>query len=243
LYAKRGDYVRYWFYNEEALRIDLRIGERRFACMSIHSFAKVLLILRQFDHAEKLTRKAARLGQKLKLTDYLIYIYKTLTEILIEREKLAEAAECYAESFALARTFGNNLLLGDDGRFDLALLGIRLRFLQGQLDTAGAMAEFETLLPQVEELERRAKVHYEVWRIDATREAHCAKATELYHQLYTESPQAIYRRRYTELTSEALPEPAPLEDVLGLIPAEPFDLAILLARLDQMVRQTDAWFM
>ena len=241
LYAARGDYVGYFFYNKEALRIDLHIGDRRLACMAIYSMAQILLLLRQLDHAEVLADRAMRLGRQLKLTDHLIYIYETLVEILIERGRLPEAAERHAEATVLMHSFGERLLLGHDGRFDLAVLGIRLRLLQGQLETDEAVGELRTLALQTKAAQRQAKIEYEVWCIDATQETARVDAADLYRQLYAHSPQAEFRRRYAELTGETLPEPTPIEDVLGLVPAQPFDLTTESAQILNLASQVDVW--
>ena len=94
---------------------------------------------------------------------------------------------------------------------------------------------------QTKAAQRQAKIEYEVWRIDATQDTARVDAAILYQQLYAHSPQAEFRRRYAELTREALPEPTPIEDVLGLVPAEPFDLAAESARIVNLASQVDVW--
>jgi DNA-binding SARP family transcriptional activator/tetratricopeptide (TPR) repeat protein len=90
----------------------------------------------------------------------------------------------------------------------LALLSAFLRVKLGILSPADASAECDAFVGAARTDDERAAILYTKWRIAPQDEGLRAQAAEMYRQLYTNTPTAEYRARYTELAGVALP-PAP----------------------------------
>jgi hypothetical protein len=67
---------------------------------------------------------------------------------------------------------------------------------------------------------------------------HAAAAVELYHKLYHRTRWADDRRRYEELSGEALPDLLPLPAPTPIVMAHPVDFEALLAQVDKITAET-----
>ena len=226
-----GDFRRALAYKESVLRIVLEINDTWTACLTLANFGWIFKGLRYCRQAEAVYRQAVELGRKLDIPSYLSSIATDLATLLLEQRQINEAEALYGEAQDLASRVEGQRLAGEDVRFDLAILGIRLRCAQGRLTQREAVIELEQMLSERHMPEQQAALHFEAWRIDPSLESHRAQAAEQYRTLGLDVPLHLYRQRYRELTGESLPEPPPLPDLPDISIPDHFDVESLAAHL------------
>lgn len=235
--AKRGDYGRAIVGYESSLRNAWEIGDRRTACLVVAGLGAVNERLGRIEQAEMLYRKAVDFGVWLGVPGYLAGMLTSLAKLLLEQGRAAEAQPFYGKALAMVERVAGERLAGEDTRFDVRVLGIRLRQALGELTGDEARAEFRALAAEMAAPPRQAALQYELWRLTRDDDTARGAAAAFYRQEYAETGTEDFRARYRELTGETLPDPPPLPDVAALIPLEPSgqaspDLASLLAGLD-----------
>ncbi len=239
---RRGDCLRALAGNEESVRIALEIGDRWTAWQIIFSIGDVARLLQATEQAEFLYRKAAVCGRRLDSPSYHAGMLVSLAWLLLEQCRVGEARLFYDEAVAVIARVAGERLGGEDTRFDAQVLGIRLRYVLGELSPIAAAAELRALLDKNSAQGRQAALHYELWRLAPEDAQARAAAAELYRTLYAETGLIEHRQRYHALTGETLPDQPPLPDVAELIPTAAADVDGLLDRLAPLLAQFEASF-
>jgi tetratricopeptide (TPR) repeat protein len=227
---------------EQALRISLEIGDRWTAWQNIFYIGEAAERLQASEQAEFLYRRAVGFGKRLDSQSYHSFMLIGLIRLLLEQGRPAEASPFYDEAMEIIARLEGEHLGGEDTRFDVQVLGIRLRHAVGLLAPTDAVAELRALIEETEARGRQAALHYELWRLAPEDEQARCTAAELYGSLYAETGLHDHRLRYQELSGETLPDPPPLPDVSELIPATVVDLDSLIDRLEPLLAQLDASF-
>jgi tetratricopeptide (TPR) repeat protein len=235
--AKRGDYGRAMAGYQRSLRNAWEIGDRWTACRIVAALATVNERQGWIEQAERLYRKAIDLELWLGTPGYLSGILVSLARLLLDQGRAAEAQALFRQASGMMASMSGGRLAGEEMRFDLRLLDIRLRHALGELSPAEARAALRALAPETPAPPQQAAVQYELWRLAPDDEAARLSATALYREQYHETGAEDYRTRYRELTGATLPNPTPLPDVSELIPLDPgdharLDLEALLADLE-----------
>jgi DNA-binding SARP family transcriptional activator len=233
LLARRGDYVRALAGYERSLRTAWAIGDRWTACLNVAGLGSVNERLGRIDLAESLYRKAIDFGFGLGVPSYLSSTLVSLARLLLDQGRPAEASDFYGEALAKIAGVAGERLTGADTRFDARVVGIRLRYAQGETTAAETITELRSVLICEDAPDRHAALNYELWRLAPEDEDARIAAAEFYRSQHVETGAEECRSRYRELTGETLPDPPPLPDVSELIPDGPveLDLARLLAEL------------
>lgn len=236
--AKRGDYRRAMAGYEHSLRNAWEIGDRWTACRVVAGLAIVNERLGRIDQAELLYRKAIDFEMWLGAPGYLAGILVSLARLLLEQGRAAEAQTFYRQASGMMANMSGGRLAGEEMRFDLRVLGIRLRHALGELTAAEAREALRALAPEMATALQPAALQYELWRLAQDDEAARGSAAALYREQYHETGAADCCTRYRELTGATLPDLAPLPDISELIPLAPgdharLDLEALLADLEK----------
>jgi tetratricopeptide (TPR) repeat protein len=231
VFAMHGDFQRAFAYDMHAWPILSEIGDRWSMSIGIHDFGWTLKRLGCIQYAEELYQLAFACQKKIGMPGFLSDAAHDLAELLLEQQRLDESARVYGEAQNSAVSVKGERLAGEDVRFNLSVLGVRLRYAQGHLTQAQAVAEFEQLLQEWPSLEQQAKLHYDAWRIDSSSEIHRITAAEKYRVLALSTSAFLYRQRYHELTGEWLPAPAPLPDLPDVVVQIPTNVERLMAEL------------
>ena len=236
--AKRGDYGRALAGYQRSLRNAWEIGDRWTACRIVAATATIHERQGWIEQAERLYRKAIDLTLWLGTPGYLSGILISLARLLLEQGRAGEAQAFYRQASGMMATMSGGGLAGEEMRFDLRVLGIRLRHALGELTAAEAREALRALAPEMAAALQQAALQYELWRLAQDDEAARLSAAALYREQYYETGAEDYRTRYRELTGATLPDLAPLPDVSQLISPEPgdharLDLEALLADLEK----------
>ena len=235
--AKRGDYARALAGYQRSLRNACEIGDRWTACRIIGSLATVYERQGWMEWAERLYRKAIDLELWLGAPGYLPGILVSLARHLLEQGRAAEAQSFHRQASGMMANVSGGRLSGEELRFDLRVLDVRLRYALGELTATEARAALRSLASEMAAPLQQAAVQYELWRLAPDDEAARASAAALYRAQYQATGAEDYRTRYRELTGAMLPDLAPLPDVSELIPlklSDPshLDPEVLLAGLE-----------
>jgi DNA-binding SARP family transcriptional activator/tetratricopeptide (TPR) repeat protein len=231
VFAGQGDFQRAVAYNRQAWPILVEIGDTWSMSVGINDIGWMLKRLDYPRQAEELHRLAIALGKKLGMPGFLSDMSHDLAELLLEQRRLDEADAVYREAQASAASVKGDWLAGEDVRFNLSVLGVRLRHAQGHLTQPQAVAELDHLLGEWPSPEQQAKLHYGIWRIDSLLESYRIKATVQFHALAASTSSYQYRQRYHELTGEWLPAPDPLPDLPGVVVQVPVNVEALMTQL------------
>lgn len=231
--AQRGDDQRAGAGFERSLRTAWEIGDRWTACLDLAGLAAVKERQGQAGEAEALYRHAVDLGLNLNIPGHLSGVLAGLASFLLAQGRAGEARGIYEEALSQISGVAGERLAGEDTRFDLQMLGVRLRHALGELTGPEAAAEIRALLRCASAPARQAALHYALWRLAPGDAAARSAAAGLYQTQYAETWAQEYRQRYHELTGELLPDPPPLPDVSEIIPDQREGLALetILAQL------------
>jgi len=93
------------------------------------------------------------------------------------------------------------------------------------------------MLPTAEGETDQAAIHYEIWRLAPTQEAHHRQAAEAYRTLYEHTPNVEYKWRYETLSGERLPPPPSLPPLPPIVTQETVILEALAAQVDALSKK------
>ncbi len=229
--GRQGDFQRALAYDVLVLPILSEMGDKWSMSIGIHNLGRILRRLDDDRHAEELFRLAIRLGSKLGIPGLLADMEHDLTELLLEQHRLDEADAVFRKAQASAVSVKGNHLGGNDVRFNLSVLGVRLRHAQGYLTQSQAVAEFERLLSIWISPEQQAELDWRAWQTDSSLECHRLAAAKQFYALATSASAFLFRQRYHELTGEWLPAPVPLPDLPDAVLQIPVNVESLMAEV------------
>jgi len=81
--------------------------------------------------------------------------------------------------------------------FDAKILGARVLFSEGKLATATVI--LEKLLTEERSPKEKADIYFELYQIASDKEEYRQNALTLYQNLYSETPQFLFRKRMQQL--------------------------------------------
>lgn len=219
------------------LQLSLEVGDTWSAGIALANMAETFEKQGELAQAEKLYQRAIALGRALQ-ANYLNSYLVSLAGLYAGQERYEEARALVDEALRATSQAFDERMGGEAILFRARALKVRLGRVQGQVDPLAAKEELEEMLGGCEDREQQAMLHYELWRLDPDQETHHQRATDLYRSLYDETSSLAYRRRYQELSGEALPPPSPLPDPPEMVGTSQVDIDSLLVLVDRMVDKT-----
>jgi tetratricopeptide (TPR) repeat protein len=220
------------------LQLCIDVGERLGITLALGRMAYAYARQRRYQEAERLLRTELALGRILHIPYQLCYALGNAAELYFQQQRYAEARQLNDEALELAREAKRA-----EVEFSALVLSIRLRLALHEIDSSMAIRELEALQAGWPAEREQAALHYELWRLQPERgrsRRHAVAAIELYHELYDQTHWVDDRRRYEELTGEALPDFPPLPAPPPIATAEPVGLDALLARVEQVIAELSA---
>ncbi|MBI1296747.1 hypothetical protein GC175_17465 [bacterium] len=151
------------------------------------------------------------------------------------RGEYAEALAVNDQVLSALRQRENSSIGGDDLSFSAETAEIRLKAALDLLSREQAVEQLNQLLAEYTQAKQVASIHYDIWHLDRNREQNRQQAAALYRRLYEEDGTFDHRRRYQELTGEALPDPPPLPSFDHHLPALSMSPEDMLAEIDEII--------
>ncbi|HEU5101793.1 MAG TPA: tetratricopeptide repeat protein, partial [Roseiflexaceae bacterium] len=238
LYLDLGEYGHVLVCGQRHLQLCIDSGERLGVTLALGRLAWAFAGQGQDQEAERLLRHEFALGRMLRIPYYLCYALGRGAELYVQQQRYAEARQLNDEALDLAREARRT-----EVEFSALVLSIRLRLVVREIDVPMAIRELEALAAEWPGEHEQAALHYELWHVQpdpARSRRHAAAAVELYHRLYRRTRWADDRRRYEELSGEALPDLQPLPAPPPIVTAHRVDFEALLAQVDQITAELKA---
>ncbi len=224
LYSRQGDHDAALRCFAQQLEIALELGNRRVMGFALVDIAATYQAQNRHLEAGRLFAQATALARDLNTRYDLCYCLHRQAAHLAEQGQYAQAAPLTREALDIAGQVQHR-----EVAFEAGLLAIQVRVALAEIDAAGAVTGLEVLLKEAAGDDQRAALFYEIWRLRPTDDVR-QEAAGLYARLYNQTPNAIYRDRYRELTGETLAEAPPLPALPEAITRRAVDLGALLAR-------------
>ena len=238
LYLDLGENMSVLACGQRHLQLCIDIGERLGITLALGRMAQAFARQRQYQAAERLLRQELALGRMLHIPYYLCYALGNGAELYFQQQRYVEAKQLNDEALGLAKEAKRTQV-----EFAALVLSIRLRLALHEIDLSTATRELEALQLEWPAEHEQAALHYELWRLQpdpGLSRRHAAAAIERYDRLYRRTQWADDRRRYEELTGEALLSLPPLPALPPIATTDPVDMEALLARVDQIIIELDA---
>jgi DNA-binding SARP family transcriptional activator len=234
LYADQGEYANALACCHCLLRMTLELGDRQNVCVAVGNMISIYAAQGKYALAERLSQQAIALGRALNIPLYLCEYLHVSTELLARKGRYAEACSLNDEAINMIAQIGRT-----DIQLPAHLLSFRLRLAMGEVSTAEATRELESLLNVGGEDHQQAAILYELWRLDNRRVSCQQRAAELYRRLYARTSKIIYRHCYEELAGEALPGSPSLPTPPEVVVSSMVDLETLLVQVDRLIADLD----
>jgi hypothetical protein len=229
LYALIGSFTSALACYKKALFLDLKVGQKGHVADDLGQIASLYLSVELYEVAQQLLARSIPLqrvlGGKYDLCQQLL----TQAMIFWQRGQHDQAQLFCQESEAIAKESHQETY------FLAGLLSLRIEVALGQLMRAAAIESLASWLLEVDEDKERAAIQYEIWLLDKEQEEVRHKTADLYQQLYSHTPNILYRQRYQELTGQTLTEPAPLLEPPAHMMNSSLELEALLIQVDQLL--------
>jgi tetratricopeptide (TPR) repeat protein len=235
IYFEQGDYGNALACYEQDLQIALELGERLGVGRALWCMATAYVAQEGYDQAEQLLGRAVALGRALDtLYELCDYLY-TCADLYARQGQHATALSFNDQAFSIAMQVDYR-----EVQFKAQVLVVRLRAALNEIDLPQAITALEWLLDEWSGDEDQATLKYEIWRLDRQRESHRRGASELYRTLYADTPNAVYRQHYKELTGKRLSEPPPLPPLPEIVTRDPIDREVLVTQVDALIGELKA---
>jgi tetratricopeptide (TPR) repeat protein len=230
VYAGLGDYAHALACYSFLLKVTLELGDRQNVLVATGNMISVYTAQGEYAVAGRLSRRAITLGRALNVPLYLCEFLHARADLLARRSRRAEAIALCDEAAAMAAGIGRT-----DIQLPALLLSLRLRQQTGELDTAAAADALKSLRDAWPEEQQQAAILYELWQLDESAASLRQQTAALYHNLYARTPDVTYRRRYQELTGEAVPAPLAAPSPPAVVAGSATDLEKLLVQVDRLI--------
>jgi tetratricopeptide (TPR) repeat protein len=227
IYTERGMIDEALACYRHALRVALELGDWYGVSYALAQMAEVNRGAGMLNDGGLLAVRAVPLAEQMQALYFLADGLLVQAEALLNDGNAAEARTTAERALATAQQVNNT-----DTAFNTGLLLVRIRQVQGELDSAGAAAAYNALRETYPDDAQQAALDYAIWQLDPSSEAMRHSAAERYRTIYETATKAQYRERYTELTGENLPEPEPLPDLPQAVRLNGAPMESLLALVD-----------
>lgn len=230
LYAAQGQFAQALVCYEYLLHQALELGERLMVSVGVGNMVDVYLAQEHYPMAERLCQQAIALTRKLNLPLYLCGNLHAYAKVCFAQEQPVLAQTLNDQALQLAREVGRQDIL-----FTGQVLAAKLQVVLNEVSVTTAVTTLQTMLSHWSENNEQAAIKTAIWQLDATQTACQREAATLYHALHQQSPNVEYRRQYTVLTAETLPDPSPAPEPPALVLENRPDFTFLLQRVDDLI--------
>jgi DNA-binding SARP family transcriptional activator len=241
LYVARGNFELAIQMRIQSLGRSLEIGDRWSAGIDLANLSEHYAEVGDLKRAIQLMERAITIARALNANDYLYSCIVAMADYLEQIEDYPAAKRLADQASDMVSEISGINIAGVDLFFCLSMTSMRLRVALEEIDPSTAIDELIFIKDQYMDKNAQARIHYEIWRLDPTRERDRTSAAEIYRSLFEEYGGYGFHKYYRELTGEHLPEPPPLAE----LPEESFPELMpvddLLVQVDQMIAElTDA---
>jgi len=219
IYLNLGEYDRALECYRQAETISRELGERRVVAYAVVNMGTVHGERGEYDRALECYRQAEtisrEMGARATLSRSLDDLARMLLELVEDAGEMPEYLPLYvpglvpeewrATTLRRARELAEECLAiseelsKPDTLFSSEILLARITGAEGHPDVAaGRLLE---LLPNVDDDDLQAELHYRLWKLGAGGDDHGGRALQLYRRLFERTPNDDYRRRIEELAS------------------------------------------
>ncbi|MEM6320058.1 MAG: tetratricopeptide repeat protein [Bacteroidota bacterium] len=192
LHTVKGEFDKAIQFLERQLALCRELSYQKGIAKAVNTLGDIYFYKNQFeisvnyyDLAIEVTRQ---INNRLVLGSSLIEKGKPL----VAQRKIEAAKAAQQEAMEIAEELGNPDLI-----FDAKILGARVAFAEKKL--ADAKDILDQLLAEEHSLKERADIYFELYRVATDKEAYRQKALHLYQNLYSETPQFLFRKRMQQL--------------------------------------------
>jgi len=234
LYRLQGAYQRALVCYEYCLGLSLELDDRMMVAVSCENIAQVNIEQGHYEAADHLLAKAITLAQVLNIPYFLSAELYSRAEVLAAQRADGEAQAANDQALRVAEQVERRDIL-----LKARLLALDLRVRLDLAEHSAAAAECGALLEQWSEPGDQAAIFYQRWKIGG-QEADRAQASELYREVYAQTPNTEYRRRLHELTGEPPPDPPALPAPPPIMVQKRAGLQALLDRVDTVIAASGA---
>jgi len=191
IYADLGEFDEASVCFEEAIRLTGELGLSWHQALHQTSLASVWHEKGEDDRAMALFEKATPLLREHGAKYYVVSPLIEEARIFLDFGRLSKAQALLDEALELAEQLNLKQYI-----FEASIICARLKFVQGK--AAQAQRYMLKMLADSDDLAEQARLHYELWRMDASDER-AQTAYELYYQLYEQLPNYKFKCRLDEL--------------------------------------------
>jgi DNA-binding SARP family transcriptional activator len=230
VYAALGEYDHALACYHFLLRTTLAHGDRQNSFVAVGNMIAIYTAQGKYEVAARLSRQAIALGHALNLPLYLCeYLYAS-ADLLAHQQQYTEAMALSDEAGQMAAGIGRT-----DIQLPARLLSLRLRLEVGEIDRATAVNTLQSLQDAWPEDQQQAAILYEYWRLDKSVTSLRQQAAGLFANLYTRTPDIVFRRRYEDLTGQTLPPPPISPPLPEAVAGSAVNLETLLPQVDRLI--------
>jgi tetratricopeptide (TPR) repeat protein len=179
--------------------------------------------------ADLLFERAIALGRSLKAQYFLCGYLQYRAELHARQGRNAEAWRLNQEAIELAAAAGHHEIY-----HRAELCAVKLRLILGLTDEDQATEDLSAMLDRSSEDHERARIQYELWTLDRSRESARKAAEELFKKALARTPDVEYLNRYEELTG------AHSRLSSGTLPPLPEGVAETAPSIPELIARIDA---
>ena len=202
IYLDYGDLQAAQATNQHSLMLSLYIGDYAGVALALWGLGRIFATEGSQDGLEMLDQ-AVILGRALEMPYELCEFLLSRAVLLAQTGRYMEAHAANDEARRVAEQVGRDEIL-----FQCDTLTPVLRLALGEIDAQAASEALRAMLDTWSDPRQQADLHYQIWKIDPSRQASRDRAAELYTQLHEQTALLRYRTRCQELNGALLEAPA-----------------------------------
>jgi adenylate cyclase len=185
--------------------------------------------------ADLLFERAIALGRSLKAQYFLCGYLQYRAELHARQGRNADAWRLNQEAIELAAAAGHREI-----HHRAELRAVKLRLILGLTDEDQAAEDLSAMLDRSSEDHERARIQYELWTLDKSRESARKAAAELFKEALARTPDVEYLHRYEELTGAHSPlSPGTLPPLPQGVTETAPSIPELIARIDALTEAAE----
>ncbi|MEO0726954.1 MAG: tetratricopeptide repeat protein [Bacteroidota bacterium] len=188
----KGDFYPAIEYMQKNLMMCEELGYQKGIAKAVNTLGDIFYFTKEYERSLHFYDRAIEVTRKINHKTVLCASLIEKGLVLIKMRKVAELLKVEREALALARELGNPDLL-----FDARALEIRALHMHGR--TSEALLLLDELIQMGLNTEQEAEAAYIRFRLLPVDKAAQQKATLLFRELYTATPQYLYKLRLEKL--------------------------------------------
>lgn len=175
-------------------------GNKQSTSIAYGNIADVYYFRNQDNPTKDYLEKAISIGRELAIHYHLCSYLIDMARLLIRQKKFDEARLFNDEGLAMAQKVTRREYIFY-GKMQKAQIDFALAI--NENDKHEAVADLDTLLEKAINPEEKARIHYQLWKMTASRN-HRQKSFELYSKLFELTPREEFRRILAEFLADII---------------------------------------